>query len=724
MATAMAVTHDRFFVQPEEQEAYALRVFHRFPELFHTLGDPSLPALFDLSRSFVDLQDSGEQIVLRVQLHRAEPQATPLVFDVSTPQMEPKRPSDPLSVAFSSLEPLHLSEQGSENETQQPRKPTSTKPERARSPVEKKRMERGLMQKSTPALQADLSILGESGGEKERPQAVKVQEPALSRNRSYDDEDEAWHPGQSSDEELTQRMRSRHTVKPLEVPGSASPMSSEGFGSESPFFPFKTGSKSLSSSSSTSTNAAVPHLPRTPSIFRDVEGASSRSLAGRRGLQLQLNKRRATPASVAEDDIDSNSLSPSNSMGVANSGVQLVSPPRRLSRTKTLPADLRHVQSRFVRPRPVAFPQRRNVIFFDWDDTLCPTSWIRKLLKEHLADAEEWLDEDLFLPREEEDWRDSIPSWFTQPLPDEPHIREIIKEVQSSCIKLIQVANSFGLVCIVTNAVPGWVDKTIKRWLPELRSYIGSGSAHCERPIKVIYAQKAYVEVDATLPFADEQGEYMLWKKAAMTGVLEELDSLYCSECEGPRYWQDAGNKRIANVLSIGDTEAEMMAAQLASVDFDCSRYLPRMGKQYCRDCGLEEPAGLPSSVPPRSFSMFSEDGVQSSGSEGFCFAKDPQPEPQKKLGGGYRHSVGVPWSGRWPWVKLIKLHEGCQGRRLATQMDEMCELLPKMIALRQHVRVNLDDDRKSRHSGWQFDALNCTEEDLQLERRLRIGTV
>ena len=25
------------------------------------------------------------------------------------------------------------------------------------------------------------------------------------------------------------------------------------------------------------------------------------------------------------------------------------------------------------------------------------------------------------------------------------------------------------------------------------------------------------------------------------------------------------------------------------------------------------------------------------------------------------------------------------QGKRLATQMDEMCELLPKMIALRQH---------------------------------------
>lgn len=31
-------------------------------------------------------------------------------------------------------------------------------------------------------------------------------------------------------------------------------------------------------------------------------GASSRSLAGRRGLQLQLSKRRAAPPSVAEDD--------------------------------------------------------------------------------------------------------------------------------------------------------------------------------------------------------------------------------------------------------------------------------------------------------------------------------------------------------------------------------------------------------------------------------------
>eukprot|EP00438_Fugacium_kawagutii_P012104 Skav231240 [mRNA] locus=scaffold1540:151409:153036:+ [translate_table: standard] len=63
MAPAMAVngscSSDRFFVPPEEQEAYALRLFHRFPELFHTLGDPSLPAQFDFSRSFVDVRLRG-----------------------------------------------------------------------------------------------------------------------------------------------------------------------------------------------------------------------------------------------------------------------------------------------------------------------------------------------------------------------------------------------------------------------------------------------------------------------------------------------------------------------------------------------------------------------------------------------------------------------------------------------------------------------------------------
>lgn len=34
---------------------------------------------------------------------------------------------------------------------------------------------------------------------------------------------------------------------------------------------------------------------------------------------------------------------------------------------------------------------------------------------------------------------------------------------------------------------------------------------------------QAYVEGDTTLPFADEQGEYMLWKKAALTSACSQF---------------------------------------------------------------------------------------------------------------------------------------------------------------------------------------------------------
>eukprot|EP00913_Durusdinium_trenchii_P017532 g16473.t1 len=428
------------------------------------------------------------------------------------------------------------------------------------------------MQKSTPLLPDISGILAESKL-RGREKTVSPSKERIERlERSYDDEDEDWHPGQSSDEELMRRKKA-----PPECLMDGTP-SSAGHGPESPLFPWK-GLDSTVSSSSTS-SAHMPHVPSGPRLRRGL--SPSQSLAGRRGLQLQLARGRSAP--VPEDE----------PWAV------------RFRRTKTLPADLRRVQpSPYVpRPRPVSFPNRQNVIFFDWDDTL-----------------------------------------------------EIIKHVQKACIKLIQVANNLGLVFVVTNAVPGWVEKTIKRWLPELRSYIGS--SHSERPIKVIYAQQAYVEIDPTLQFADEQGEYMLWKKAAMDGVLAELDSLVV-QAEGtcPR------RGRIANVLSIGDTEAEMTAAQLASLNFDSGRQRPRVGKRYHRRCGL---ADLDTGAWPRGAQCFaSEDGSHSSGSEGWNPTKD---------------------------VKLIKLHEGCQARHLAVQMDEIGELLPKMMACRKHVRVNLSED-------------------------------
>merc|ERR1712151_206027 len=69
-----------------------------------------------------------------------------------------------------------------------------------------------------------------------------------------------------------------------------------------------------------------------------------------------------------------------------------------------------------LRPLPGAFPTRRTLIFFDWDDTLCPTSWIRRLLTEHLAETAEWAMDNKDVDFE---WRDPVPEWYGNPLPDD-----------------------------------------------------------------------------------------------------------------------------------------------------------------------------------------------------------------------------------------------------------------------------------------------------------------
>ena len=45
--------------------------------------------------------------------------------------------------------------------------------------------------------------------------------------------------------------------------------------------------------------------------------------------------------------------------------------------------------------------------------------------------------------------------------------------------------------------------------------WLSKGVFHSQH-VEALHVLEAYVEVDATLPFADEQGEYMLWKKAVM----------------------------------------------------------------------------------------------------------------------------------------------------------------------------------------------------------------
>merc|ERR1711972_1284296 len=147
-------------------------------------------------------------------------------------------------------------------------------------------------------------------------------------------------------------------------------------------------------------------------------------------------------------------------------------------------------------------------------------------LTAHMADLKEWAD--LERLDNEVEWRDAVPGWFSQPLPDEPMVHEWIAEQQRAAIDVIERAQAYGVVCIVTNAVRGWVDKTIKKWLPELRQYIDGHGAR--PPIKVIYGQRVYKQptgAAADLGWVDDLGPYMWWKKAAMTIALDGIQELY-----------------------------------------------------------------------------------------------------------------------------------------------------------------------------------------------------
>ena len=53
------------------------------------------------------------------------------------------------------------------------------------------------------------------------------------------------------------------------------------------------------------------------------------------------------------------------------------------------------------------------------------------------------------------------------------------KGYQRPCkTEVLKSAQKFGAVCIVTNAVHGWVEKSMKKWLPKLKEIPRAGVWH------------------------------------------------------------------------------------------------------------------------------------------------------------------------------------------------------------------------------------------------------
>lgn len=343
---------------------------------------------------------------------------------------------------------------------------------------------------------------------------------------------------------------------------------------------------------------------------------------------------------------------------------------------------LRNTVAVLQRPLPASFPFRKTIFFIDWDDTLCPTSWIRTVLKNRIAGLQEWM-EGSSTKHTGDDWLHHIPAWFSLPLPDDPQVQASIDELQQEIIKLVTLAQTYGVVCIVTNAVPGWVNKTVRKWLPQLIPHI---LGHGALPrINVIYGQMLYrrpTGASASLPFVDDEGEHMWWKQAAMKNALENVDELYrltgihcLSPMRTPTSTQAAEHSfswcacgqaaHVTNVISIGDSEAEMQSTELATRSFVATT-------GFAAPAAAAEAAAAAAAQP----------------------SLVPLPAPE-----GRRSLSAEPFR-RPPAVKLVKLMEVPHIQQLRAQLAEVAEMLPRVVTTQANFRINVEDPLSSKEAG------------------------
>merc|ERR1719329_1974413 len=103
------------------------------------------------------------------------------------------------------------------------------------------------------------------------------------------------------------------------------------------------------------------------------------------------------------------------------------------------------------------FRPDQTIILFDWDDTLCPSNWIRE--------------------------NRPVLSFF-KPAPSDERFQRPLLELQKHVEATLRLSLKLGKVVIVTNAMDPWVETSCRNFLPQLLPLV--------QDIPVIYARSVY----------------------------------------------------------------------------------------------------------------------------------------------------------------------------------------------------------------------------------------
>lgn len=176
----------------------------------------------------------------------------------------------------------------------------------------------------------------------------------------------------------------------------------------------------------------------------------------------------------------------------------------------------------------------QTLIVFDWDDTLCPSDWIREN-------------------------RPTLS--FLKAVPNEDRFTVPLKELEKRAEALLKLAMDMGKVVIVTNAVDPWVRTSCKNFLPGLLPIV--------EKIPVIYARSLYEKMNLDSPKVPAgkamPGMYAASGHNKLSGV-NGLLAAQQAEAASPQHWKElAFEQEISgfysryshqswkNVISIGD---------------------------------------------------------------------------------------------------------------------------------------------------------------------------
>lgn len=99
----------------------------------------------------------------------------------------------------------------------------------------------------------------------------------------------------------------------------------------------------------------------------------------------------------------------------------------------------------------------QTIIVFDWDDTLCPSSWLRA---------------------------NSPPLSYFHPPPQEERYLKPLHELEDAVIEVLQLAQRYGKVVIITSASHNWVNTSCTNFLPRVLPYLSN--------IPIVYAQSLW----------------------------------------------------------------------------------------------------------------------------------------------------------------------------------------------------------------------------------------